>query len=309
MEIVKEAQGGQKISPDKEDLSLINALTRRDMKEEELYLFSVRLCDNEIDRDGECFPRKTLEQLAVLFQGKTGLFDHSWSAKGQAARIYKTEIVEAPEVMTQSGERYSYLKACAYMMRTKENESLIAEIEGGIKKEVSVGCSVKRSVCSICGQDFEGCLHNKGEEYEGRLCFVKLEDATDAYEFSFVAVPAQPNAGVIKGKKRGAATLKDLAQRSASCRKELETLQRDAEMGRRYLKTLRKEVVRLGGLADEGSSPTMLKQMADKLDEQELIAMRNVYEKRAMERYPLKTQLEYGVGAEHQDDGDGVFLI
>ena len=57
-------------------------------------LFDVHLCDNEIDRDGERFPRATLEELAELFVGKSGIFDHEWTAKGQAARIYRTEIVE-----------------------------------------------------------------------------------------------------------------------------------------------------------------------------------------------------------------------
>ena len=42
--------------------------------------------------------------------------------------------------------------AWAYMLRTEKNADLIAEIEGGIKKEVSVGCSVGRRVCSVCGE-------------------------------------------------------------------------------------------------------------------------------------------------------------
>ena len=35
-----------------------------------------------------------------------------------------------------------YLKAKAYLLRTEKNAALIQEIEAGIKKEVSVGCSV-----------------------------------------------------------------------------------------------------------------------------------------------------------------------
>ena len=73
----------------KEELAAINALTRRELDEKEVYLFSVRLCDNEVDREGERFSAATLEALAPMFVGKSGIFDHQGSAKGQAARIYK----------------------------------------------------------------------------------------------------------------------------------------------------------------------------------------------------------------------------
>ena len=84
------------------------------------------------------------------------------------------------------------------MVRTQGNQDLIAEIEGGIKREVSVGCAVKRAECSICGSDMGRCAHEKGKRYDGRLCCTVLDDPYDAYEWSFVAVPAQREAGVIK---------------------------------------------------------------------------------------------------------------
>ena len=138
-----------------------------------------------------------------MFVGKSGIFDHQWSALGQAARIFKTEVVWEPDRLTKAGDCCCWLKGYAYMMRTESNRDLIAEIEGGIKKEVSVGCAVERAVCSICGQDCaaEDCGHQKGQEYGGQLCYATLEGAADAYEFSFVAVPAQPAAGVVKSKR------------------------------------------------------------------------------------------------------------
>ena len=82
------------------------------------------------------------------------------------------------------------------MVRTKDNESLIREIEGGIKKEVSIGCNVGKKSCSICGKT--SCSHVKGKLYGEKLCFKELSEAVDAYEWSFVAVPAQREAGVSK---------------------------------------------------------------------------------------------------------------
>ena len=71
-----------------EDMALINGLAKSALKPEEVYTFSLRLCDNEIDRDFERFDREALERLKELFVGKSGIFDHQWSAAGQTARIY-----------------------------------------------------------------------------------------------------------------------------------------------------------------------------------------------------------------------------
>ena len=154
-EFFKAAQIEKTAAVDEGDLALINALARRSLKAEEVYTFPVRLCDNEVDRDFERFSRPALEKLAELFVGKCGIFDHQWTAMGQTARLYKTEVVDEASV-TSAGDSQCYLKGWAYMLRGEETEPLIAQIEAGIKKEVSVGCAVARSVCSICGQEAGG---------------------------------------------------------------------------------------------------------------------------------------------------------
>lgn len=184
-----------------EDMKLINGYSRKELSPEELFTFSVLLCDNEIDRDFERFSSDALKGLAELFVGKTAIKNHSCSCDDQSARTYKTEVVTDPERRNSLGEPYSYLKAYCYMPRIPKNEDFIREIEAGIKKEVSVGCSVSKSVCSICGSNRKqsSCQHRKGKTYKGKLCFDELSEPCDAYEWSFVAVPAQRNAGVIKG--------------------------------------------------------------------------------------------------------------
>ena len=311
MKIVKESLGGQEIAVSGEDMTLINALARKELGAEEVYTFSVCLCDNEVDRDGERVAPQTLEELAGLFLGKSGIFDHQWSARGQAARIYKTEVVWESDKVTRAGDGYCWLKGYAYMVRTDSTRDLIAEIEGGIKKEVSVGCAVERAICSVCGADFhrEACGHEKGREYEGKLCYASLEGASDAYEFSFVAVPAQPAAGVVKGVGRGCATLKALALEHPGCAKELERLEEEAALGRACLEELKGEVVRLGLLAGLGLEGETLKGMADKASRKELLDMKEAWGRRAGERYPLKPQLEYGEKRAVRDERDGAFLI
>lgn len=193
------------ITPDisEEIMKKINRLSRKKLEKDEVYIFNITLCDNEIDRDFDVFSEKSLEKLGKLFIGKTGISDHSMRSSDQTARIYETWIEKTPNKFTSYGAPYVALKAGAYMVKTIKNEDLIKEIDAGIKKEVSVGCSVLKSVCSICGKDTmrEPCGHKKGKSYAGGLCYNTLTEPTDAYEWSFVAVPAQREAGVTKAFK------------------------------------------------------------------------------------------------------------
>lgn len=214
----------------KDILDKINKFTRREFAEEELYVFSVILCDNDIDRDCERFSDSSLEALKELFIGKTGIFDHNASTANQNARIFDTEIVTDPSRLTRSGESYRCLKGTAYMVRTEDNKNLIAEIDGGIKKEVSISCSAEKRVCSVCGCDKNktGCAHTKGKLYGGKLCHTVLDGITDAYEWSFVAVPAQVNAGVTKKftetAEEKSAQRDDTAERKLELRREIRRL-------------------------------------------------------------------------------------
>ena len=97
----------------KEELEQINRFSKAELTADQVYTFSVRLCDNEVDRDFERFGTEDLERLGELFLGKSGIFDHQWSAKGQMARIYRTEVVREPGTVTAAGDEYRWLKGWA----------------------------------------------------------------------------------------------------------------------------------------------------------------------------------------------------
>ena len=272
MEIQKERSEQAAGTPAAEELAYINQYAKTPLAAEQVYAFAVRLCDNEVDRDYERFETAGLTRLGELFLGKSGIFDHQWSARGQTARIYRTEVVAEPGRVTAAGDGYCYLKGWAYLLRTEGNAELIAEIEGGIKKEVSVGCSVAESVCSVCGAPAGTCHHVKGEVYDGRLCFTELRQPTDAYEWSFVAVPAQRDAGVLK--KYGPRDRDQMA------------LEKEAALGRRYLKSLRREVARLAMLADESVPGEIWTGVVEKLEEPELLELKGAYERLAARHFP-----------------------
>ena len=54
--------------------------------------------------------------------------------------------------------------------------------------------------CDICGKDIRSkeCPHLPGLAYDGVTCTATIDEIVDVYEVSFVAVPAQPAAGVTK---------------------------------------------------------------------------------------------------------------
>jgi hypothetical protein len=84
-------------------MALINAYSRRTLTKDEVYVFGVVLCDNDIDRDNERFTVESLFELEKLFVGKTGIFDHSPTAKNQTARIFACSAEKPQTEMTTSG--------------------------------------------------------------------------------------------------------------------------------------------------------------------------------------------------------------
>ena len=288
-----------------EELARINRFAKKELRAEEVYTFAVKLCDNEVDRDMERFATEDLERLGELFLGKSGIFDHQWSAQGQTARIYRTEVVEEPARQTAAGDGYCWLKGWAYLLRTEKNRDLIAEIEGGIKKEVSVGCSVARRVCSVCCASEGTCSHVKGQIYGEQLCFLELQDPTDAYEWSFVAVPAQPAAGVTKSHaarkalhltperaiaemERGELHLDAAA--AYGLRKHIAALEEKSEEAGRYRQSLCETIRRRTMLAQPQMPPALLEKSMAPLTVTELEELAALMKQQAEKRFAPMVQ-------------------
>jgi hypothetical protein len=110
------------------------------------------------------------------------------------------------------------------MARTESNKDLITDIEAGIKKELSVSLRIGGAICSICKMDqFQTmCKHWPGREYDGQTCHMQLTDPKDAYEVSFVAVPAQADAGVIKEFQKAEDSPTEEQQQETKSNKDLE---------------------------------------------------------------------------------------
>lgn len=302
-----------------EDLAKIQQFSRRELLPEEIYVFNVDLCNNDVDRDYEKFSVETLKQMAELFVGKTGIFDHSMKSADQTARIFDAFVEKVNGKKTADGEDFYSLKAKAYMLNNEENKSLIDSIEAGIKKEVSVSCSVDKAYCSICHTDRKraACEHKKGKMYGDRLCFNILTDATDAYEFSFVAVPAQREAGVTKSfSVKEEAEMQDIVKMisqgdeitlSKSQTNELysyiEGLKQEAELGEAYKKKLIKQVVDLFKSAFPKMDEALFVSVASVMTSKELLGFCDGM-KKSLNESKIKPQLAVKAETKMNDYSD-----
>lgn len=154
--------------------------------ETEYYKFEIRLCDTKIDRDFERFTLPCLRKLSEMFVGKNGFV-----GQDSIAKILSTVVLKGKD-----GEWF--IKANAYIKNIPENFKVIEEIKSGKKKEVSIGCSVATRTCSICGDSTGNCHHKPGVYYNGKQCFMELNDPIDAFEWAFVATPVKEEANMDK---------------------------------------------------------------------------------------------------------------
>lgn len=209
-------------------------------------------------------------------------------SKDQSARIYSAEVVTDETRKTAHGEDYTYIKAKAYMVRTEKNKDLIAEIDAGIKKETSVGCCVKSIRCSVCGKDIkaEGCEHRKGKVYGSKLCCYLLDEPTDAYEWSFVAVPAQKNAGVIK---------------SFAPTKENEEL---AKWANEYKDELKADIIRSAATVMPEMKSAALEEICTELSLGMLREMRDALGRSAKKNLPVIRQLDCSSAEDSNENSD-----
>lgn len=282
-------------APSTDELAKINQYTRREFSADEVYAFSVVLCDNEVDRDFERFTDESLEKLADLFCGVTGIFDHSHKTENQCARIFEAHVETVKMRKNSIGEPYKRLFARAYMPKSAKANELILQIDSGIKKEVSVGCSMAKSICSVCGKKAGQCDHVKGHSYRVQnrdvMCYFDLCEPKDAYEWSFVAVPAQPMAGVVKSMSlQGEMKLGNLIKR---CDKGRVTLSvKEAEDLSQQIDSLRQLADSAGEYLKGQKSKLVAKLMPEAGSEVSELVMKALDMLSPAELYKLKAELD-----------------
>lgn len=162
--------------------SLTLPLTR-----DNVYTFTFKLCDNEIDKNGECFSEETLREIAKMSVGKRGYireFPESIPHKCMPI-IYDWQLVTDSVKKTSYGVPYCLIIASAFIFKCKETEGFIVSLKSHNAREVSLGVGIVTRECSICGQDTRAgsCRHKAGKTYNGVLCYHSLKDVNEFYEW------------------------------------------------------------------------------------------------------------------------------
>lgn len=140
---------------------------------DDVYIFTVKLCDNDIDTDRQCFSDESLGDIAKLVIGRTGQVDE------YKARIFDTIIIVDDDEKTKYNKPRKKLYAHCWIDRKPQNEEIIQAIADSVSIEASISCSVRHKYCSVCGNDKlkEHCKCDYGYEI--------LDGVTDVYDWFF----------------------------------------------------------------------------------------------------------------------------
>jgi len=241
------------------DLALINRrFALAPLTAEQVYVRRLALCNDQYDRTSERFPRAYLDRFAETLPGKPLLAHHD---KGQfpLGRFFRAEVVTVPAEEGGEGRRgaeVTWLYCWAYLVKTRGNEEVRAQIDAGVYSHVSIGFRWADLTCDVCGRSYfqGGCPHVIDQEYEGRRCTATYSGdprKVEALEGSLVYLGAQYGAVVTKSDNRQAEKDTLAGQKS----KQEPAL---AEDGRLYRADLRGEVLRLADCVGAGAEAEAL---------------------------------------------------
>lgn len=167
------------LDSDKLPIKEFEEFTKQKYNSNNIFLFRFELINNDLDDDNECFSYYAMVDMTTKFVGSTGLLSDHKNNTVQA-RIFKTELHLDKTRKTKYTDQYYYINAWAYLVRNKENESLVNEIKYGILNKASISCWIKRKICSVCGCNRLECSCSCKNNY------LILSEIIDAYEWSLI---------------------------------------------------------------------------------------------------------------------------
>ncbi|MCX8066000.1 MAG: hypothetical protein N3G21_12660 [Candidatus Hydrogenedentes bacterium] len=161
----------------------INRFALRALTPEEYAVFSLDLCHNQLDRHYSKFPNDELEKINKLVPGRPLMERHDLRGSLPRGIFFTSSVVV-------EGDKIS-VRPKVYVLKLEENRSFIANIEGGVYRETSIGFTFAYPECSICRKDIRRCVHIPGRRYEGDVCFYWIRGVQEVLEGSVVACGSQ----------------------------------------------------------------------------------------------------------------------
>jgi hypothetical protein len=188
---LKNPKSDQGTTPDQ--LRKINNFALKELDPEEIDTRRFLLCHNMIDRDNERFSETILGDFAKTLPGKSLLLGHNVNNLGKGLFFdARTETMSPLEFKSLTGEEaclpegintVMVLFAWVYMLKIPANEEIIANIEAGIYRHVSIGFKAS-DVIAI------------KKETNGPVLFWEYAAPGEAREGSLVYLGAQPGATI-----------------------------------------------------------------------------------------------------------------
>lgn len=181
-------------------LAAINGYALKELTADEVYVRKCLLAHNAIDRDNERFPEGLLDNFATTLPGKSLLFGHDRRSYFPLGLFFaaSTEVMTADQFKALTGEdarlpdgmtSVKVLWGWFYIVKTGSALDMIANIEAGVYRHVSIGFTAAD-------------MNAVKKEANGPVLYWEYVGPGEALEGSLVWLGAQPGATAQK-------TLKD----------------------------------------------------------------------------------------------------
>ena len=175
--------GAREHSPTNATLDAVNRFALRPLDHSEFQVFSLDLCHNQVDRHFSRFPEEELNRINAMVPGRPLMERHDLRGTLPRGTFFRSHLHNAGDVTA--------VRPDVYVLRTKDNEDFILNIEGGVYRETSIGFSFRLPECSICGKDLRTCDHIPGRSYGDAQCHYVMRDVIEVIEGSVVPAGSQ----------------------------------------------------------------------------------------------------------------------
>lgn len=168
---------------DDETLTAINRFALRPLQMEEVAVFTLDLCNNQVDRHFSRFPEEELERINWLTPGRPLMERHDLRGTLPRGTFFRSSLHHNASHVSVRPE--------VYVLRAADNHDFILNIEGGVYRETSIGFSFRTPECAVCGKDLRTCAHVPGKSYGGQTCHFIMRDVLEVIEGSVVSAGSQ----------------------------------------------------------------------------------------------------------------------
>lgn len=167
-----------------EDLTRdVNKYALRPLAPGDFRVFTMDLCNNQIDHHFSRFPEEELSRMVDMVPGRPLMELHDRANRLPRGTFFRSALAQEGDVVS--------IRADVYVLNIQENQAMIANIDGGVYRETSVGFSFGTPECSVCGKDIRNCKHVPGNQYKGESCHYVMRDVSEIIEGSLVPAGSQ----------------------------------------------------------------------------------------------------------------------